>query len=488
MTAQKTADFGLATFAKRFSSRESDAQAIVREALSRAHQHAGLNAFAELDETAILASAAQVDANRLSGSPYAPLEGVPIAIPDNLCTTDGRTRAASRIMADYRSPFDATAVTRLRAAGVIPFGKTNVDEFGVGHTGESSIFGPTRHPLDAERSPGGASSGAAAAVAAQIVPAALAVDTTGSLLQPAAYTGLVGLRPTYGAVSRVGVYAVGSSFDSLGVLATNAVDAASVYCVIAAEDPDDGTSRPAKKGDLPAIEDGVKGMRIGLLKNAMDESLSDETRAAILAVRDELVAAGAEVVEVEIPLFEHAAQTAYLLVTAELSSNLTRFDGMRFGYRAPDATTVDEIYAFSRTDGFGPEIRQRAVMGTLFLSEERYQSHYVHAQKVRRKIADAYAQTLASLDALLSPVNAGVAPKLGLAKNDPVANAKLDRYTAGAALASLPAAAFPAGTSAQGLPIGAQLIGGECQELKLLRIVRALEMARTAATTKGGQA
>lgn len=488
MTAQKTADFSLASVATRLTSGEADAQSIAREALSRAQQHAGLNAFVELDELQILSLAKSVDERRAQGDALAPIAGAPIAIPDNLCTVDGRTRAASKIMGEYYSLFDATAVARLKAAGLVPFGKTNIDEMGVGHTGETSIFGPTLHPLDSKRSPGGASSGSAAAVAAGIVPVALAVDTTGSLLQPAAYSGVVGLRPTYGAVSRLGIYAVGSSFDTVGVLAQGANDIAYVYSLIAGFDENDGTSRQAPALDFSALESGVKGLRIGLPKQYFDEGLSADVRAAVLAVRDELQSAGAEIVEVELPLFQYAAQAAYTLVTSELSSNLTKFDGMRFGYRAPDAKTVDEIYAFSRTDGFGDQLRQRAVVGTLLLSEQYYKTHYVFAQKVRRQITEAYKQALSGVDALLAPVTAGVAPLLGQGAFDPVEDAKQDRYTAGAALASLPAIAFPAGTSPEGLPIGAQLIGGEFQESTLLRIVRALELARAGAASKEVQA
>lgn len=487
MTAQKTADFGLASLATRFTSGEASARTIAQEALTRAQHHAGLNAFVELDADQILRHADEVDRLRDEGTPLAPIAGAPIAIADNLCTNDGQTRAASRIMADFRSLFDATAIARLRSAGLVPFGKTNIDEFGVGHTGETSFFGPTLHPLDATRSPGGASSGAAAAVAAGIVPVALAVDTTGSLLQPAAYTGLVGLRPTYGAVSRVGVYAVGSSFDCVGVLATNALDVAYVHSIIAAQDPEDGTSRNAPALDFGALDEGVRGLRVGVPRIYATDSLDPDVRRAFDAVRGELQALGAEVVDVDLGLVDAAARAAYVLATAEFSSNQTRFDGMRFGYRAPDATTVDEIYAFSRTDGFGELVRQRVVAGTLFLSEQYYRTHYCFAQQVRRMIVEEYQRVLSTVDVLLSPVNAGLAPKLGAAF-DPVADAALDRYTAGAALASLPAITFPAGTSSEGLPIGVQLIGGEFQESTLLRSVRALEIARTGAATKEVQA
>lgn len=450
----------------------------VDECLAEARAHEALNAFAELDEADVRAHAESVEARLDTRGFPSRVAGVPIALPDDLVTTWGRTRNGSRMLGDYRSPVTATAAQRLLDAGAIPFGKTNIDAFAIGHSTERSDFGPTLHPRVEGRLAGGASGGAAAAVAAGIVPAALAVDTLGSLRQPAAHCGVVGFRPTYGAVSRLGIMANASSMDALGVVARTVQDVAWVFSVIAGHDPADGTSTPLPAEDvIVELNQGASGLRVGVSPELLALGTTAENIAAIENAKAAFRSAGATIVDVSLPLAEHYASTASLLATAEASSNLSRYDGVRFGHRTANAETIDELYMRSRAEGFDDAVKRTALLGTLLLSEEHYASHYVFAQRLRRKIVEELKAAMRGCDILLYPPTVGHAPAPGETPEDPLLEAQLDRFSAAASLASLPAITLNAGVTSDGLPVGVELAGARNSEPTLLRAAYALERA-----------
>lgn len=452
--------------------------AIVDECLTQARAHAHLNAFAELDEADVRAHVAGVEARLDAQSFPSRVAGVPIALPDDLVTTWGRTRYGSRMLGDYRSPVTAASAQRLLEAGAVPFGKTNMDAFAIGHSTERSDFGPTAHPSVEGYLAGGASGGAAAAVAAGVVPAALAVDTLGSLRQPAAHCGVVGFRPTYGAVSRRGVIANASSMDALGVIARTVQDAAWVFSVIAGHDPADSTSTPLPAEDVVVeLGEGASGLRVGVCPELLALGATAESMAAIETAKAALRSIGATIVDVSLPLAEHYASTASLLATAEASSNLSRYDGIRFGHRAANAESIDELYMRSRAEGFGDAVKHTALLGTLLLSHEHYASHYVFAQRLRRKIVKELQTAMRGCDLLLYPPTVGHAPGPGEIPDDPLQEALLDRFSAAASLASLPAITLNAGVTAAGLPVGVELAGARNSEPTLLRAAYALERA-----------
>lgn len=478
MTAQKHAELSLASLAQRFAAGEISAEALAQDALSRAADAAPLHAFVDLEASAVLAHAKDVDQRKKDGAFLGRIAGVPVALPDNLCTTWDRTRAGSRMLGDFKALVDAHAVEKLRAAGGVPFGKTNIDEMGVGYSSERSAFGPTLHPRSSAHTAGGSNAGAAAAVAAGVVPAALAVDTLGGLRQSAAHAGLVGLRPTYGAVSRRGIVALGSSFDALGVIATSVRDVAWVYSAIAGHDEWDSTSTPLPREDvIVELDNGVGALRVGVPVELLATDIPSDIRACFDASLRRLQALGATVVEVSLEQSNVFTNVAHALVSAEASSNFSRYDGVRFGYRAKGVDAIDALYGKSRAEGFGVEIIERILFGTLLLSEQCYESHYRHAQRVRRVITQSYARAFQRCDVLLTPTTVATAPRLGAAPLRGVAEAELDRFTAGAALASLPAVTLPAGSDASGMPVGVQLSAAPLNEATLLRVARALEGA-----------
>lgn len=480
MTTPKFVSASLAASAQRVAAGEVRAVDLAQAALERAAASTSLHAFVELDEADVLAHAQAVDARKAAGDFLLRSAGVPIGISDNIVTTWGRTRAGSRMLGDYRSPFNAHVADRLLTAGLVPFGKTNLGEMGLGHSTETSVFGPTFHPNHAGYLAGGAAGGAAAAVAAGIVPAALAVDTLGSLRQPAAHCGVVGFRPTYGAVSRRGVMALGSSFDAVGVIAGNVQDAAWLFAAIAGHDEWDGTSTPLPAEDV--IVELASGLvspnapRIGIVRELMQQEMSEASRQAVEQAKAVLTAQGVEVVEVSLPLAETYAATAMALACAEASSNFSRYDGVRFGYRSATADTIDDLYSFSRAEGFGEAVIDWILLGTQLLTAECYESHYRFAQKLRRRIVAEYQAVFAQCDLLLGPATVSTAPRVGELSKDPVVDAQLDRFSAGEALASLPSIVLPAGASNEGLPIGVQLSGAPHSEATLLRVARALEL------------
>lgn len=405
----------------------------------------------------------------------APLAGVPVLVKDNLCSTDYPTTCGSRILAGWRAPYDATVVARLRAAGAVLVGKGNMDEFAMGSSTEFSAYGPTRNPYDLTRVPGGSSGGPAAAVAYGLVPVALGSDTGGSVRQPAAFCGVYGLKPTYGRFSRYGLVAFGSSLDQVGVFARHVGDVAETFGVIAGADPFDASSRTTRVPDVSAWDAGVEGLRFGWPENLWREGVDAPIVAALERSAIALERAGAVRVPFEFLPGRYAVAAYYLLATAEASSNLARFDGVRYGHRHA-AEDLGSMYTGSRGEGFGPEVRRRILLGTYALSAGYHDEFYAKAQKARTRIVQEYASAFARCDLMLMPATPTLAFKLGEKTDDPLAMYLSDVFTIGANLAGIPGLTVPAGMSNDGLPVGVQFLGPMDSEPALLRAARALEV------------
>jgi aspartyl-tRNA(Asn)/glutamyl-tRNA(Gln) amidotransferase subunit A len=450
-----------------------------------------LHAFNTVSRERALARAEAID-NDPPRWADAPLAGVPVAVKDNICTKGVRTTASSRILETFVPPYDATVITRLEAAGAVVIGKTNCDEFAMGSSTENSAFGPARNPWALDRTPGGSSGGSAAAVAARIAPLALGSDTGGSIRQPAAMCGVVGLKPTYGRVSRYGLLAFGSSLDQIGPLTTTAHDAAIALTVLAGADDADATSAPEPVPDYSAALTGdVRDLRIGVPRRLVEEGVDPEVARTLASALDVLQARGATLVDVDLPHASYAIPVYYLVATAEASSNLARYDGVRYGFRAspPDGGQYDlrTMYARTRAQGFGPEVKRRIMLGTYVLSAGYYDAYYLKAQQVRtlilRDYEDAFAQRL---DAIAMPTSPMPAFRIGERSEDPLQMYLADVFTVSANLAGLPAISVPcgfaspklAGTASEGgpsLPIGLQLTGRRFDEATLLRLADAYE-------------
>ena len=440
-----------------------------------------LGTYLHRDRDRILAEAAAVDACIARGDDPGPLAGVPVAIKDNICVRGVPTTCGSRILEGYRPPYDAHVIERLRAAGAVPFGTTNCDEFAMGSSTENSAYAVTRNPWDLERVPGGSSGGSAATVAAREAPLSLGSDTGGSVRQPAAFCGVVGLKPTYGAVSRYGLVAFASSLDQIGPIATNARDTALLFNAISGADARDMTSRPeAKPVPLDDLEKGVRGLRIGVPRTLLAEGLDPEIRAAFDQVLAFLEKEGASSRDVGLPHAKHAIATYYLIAPAEASSNLARYDGVRYGRRAGNGD-LRAMYEATRGGGFGREVTRRILLGTYALSAGYYDAYYLRAQKVRTLIRKDFFDALRGTDALLLPVTPTPPFAIGEKTDDPLAMYLNDIYSIPASLAGVPALSFPAGFTKSGLPIGLQLVGKPFDEATLLRIARAWESASDAA-------
>ena len=454
------------------------ARAVVEEHLVAIDGRDGeLHAFNLVTAEEALARADEVDAQVAAGTDPGPLAGVPVALKDNLCTTGIPTTCSSRILEGWRPPYDATVVERLRAAGAIVVGKTNLDEFAMGSSTENSAFGPSKNPHDTTRVPGGSSGGSAVAVAAGFAPLALGSDTGGSIRQPAALCGVVGMKPTYGRVSRYGLVAFASSLDQIGPFATTVADAAALYDVIAGHDPADSTSIPAPL--IPTsthLYDGVEGLRIGVVKELLGiEGIAPDVAARARAAAEALEAAGAKVEEVSVPAVIYGLSAYYLIAPAEASSNLARYDGVRYGLRV-DAPTTGEMYDRTRTAGFGPEVMRRIMLGTYALSAGYYDAFYGKAQKVRTLIIRDFEVAYDRCDVLLSPTSPTTAFELG-AKADPLAMYLNDVCTIPSNLAGHPAISVPFGSGDDGLPVGVQLMANTLDEPVMFRVAAALEAA-----------
>ncbi|HTK30521.1 MAG TPA: Asp-tRNA(Asn)/Glu-tRNA(Gln) amidotransferase subunit GatA [Candidatus Saccharimonadaceae bacterium] len=419
--------------------------------------------------------AARAAAARASGK--GPLAGVPVLLKDNLCTRDAYpTTCASKILAGWRAPYDATVVARLRAAGAVIVGKGNMDEFAMGSSTEFSCYGPTRNPFDLARVPGGSSGGPAAAVAYGLVPIALGSDTGGSVRQPAAFCGVYGLKPTYGRLSRYGLVAFGSSLDQVGVFARHAGDVAAAYEVLAGPDPFDATTRLGPAPDVSAWDSGVAGLRFGWPANLWKEGVAPAIVDALERAADALERAGARRVAFDFMPGTYAVATYYLVATAEASSNLARFDGVRYGFRHADAPDVRALYTRTRSEGFGAEVQRRILLGTYALSAGYYDAFYLTAQRARTRIRHEYRDAFTRCDFMLMPSAPSAAFRLGEKTSDPLEMYLSDVFTIGANLAGIPGLTVPFGRDAGGLPLAVQVLGPEDAEPVLLRAGRALEV------------
>ncbi|HYK02955.1 MAG TPA: Asp-tRNA(Asn)/Glu-tRNA(Gln) amidotransferase subunit GatA [Thermoanaerobaculia bacterium] len=400
---------------------------------------------------------------------------LPIALKDNIVTTDMPSTCGSRILGTFHSPFDATVVTRLRARGASLLGKTNMDEFAMGSSNEHSAFGPARNPWDPTLVPGGSSGGSAAAVAARLVPVALGSETGGSVRQPAALCGVVGLKPTYGRVSRSGLVAFASSLDQIGIVTKTVRDCAEVLGIIAGHDPLDSTSSTTPVDDYTAdLGAGVKGLRFGLVKEALDR-LAGEVRTNFDDAVDVLRGGGATIEEVSIPTIGYAIAVYYIVANAEASANLSRFDGIRYGHRSTRARTLDEVYFDSRGEGFGPEVKRRIMLGTFALSSGYYDAYYGRAQRVRAKLRHELTSAFASVDYLITPTTPEPAFPIGAKSDDPLSMYLSDIFTAPANLVGIPAIAVPSGFSTAGLPLSLQIMGPHFAERALFRAAEFFE-------------
>ena len=406
-----------------------------------------------------------------------PLAGVPMAYKDNICTRGVRTTCASKILGDFAPPYDATVVERLTAAGAVSLGKLNLDEFAMGSTTETSFYGPVRNPWDLTRVPGGSSGGAAAAVAAGMVWYAIGSDTGGSIRQPAAYCGVTGMKPTYGTVSRYGLIAYASSLDQMGPIAKSAADCAAVLDVIQGRDPRDGTSLDAPAGGLlSSLTGDLRGKKIGLPADCFGQGLDSEVRSAVLAAAEVLKARGAQVEEFALPVIEYVVPTYYIIACAEASSNLSRFDGVKYGWRAEDYGDLTDLYCKTRTQGFGAEVKRRILLGTFVLSSGYYDAYYKKALQVKALIKKAFDEAFTKYDLLLTPVAPTTAPKLGESLTDPLKMYLSDIYTVSVNLAGLPALSMPCGFDSKGMPIGAQLIGPALGDGGVLNAAHAFQL------------
>jgi aspartyl-tRNA(Asn)/glutamyl-tRNA(Gln) amidotransferase subunit A len=450
------------------ASGRASAVEVVQAALARIEStNRALNAFLSVAGERALDRAKAVDRDQRK----APLAGVPVAIKDNICTRGITTTAASRMLKDFVPPYDATVVKRLEAAGAIVMGKTNCDEFAMGSSTENSAFGPSKNPWNPEYISGGSSGGSAVAVAAGMTPLALGSDTGGSIRQPASLCGIAGLKPTYGRVSRYGLIAFASSLDQIGPFARTAYDAALALSVLAGPDPHDATAAREPVPDYAASLTGdIRGLRLGVPRKMLEQGVDDSVRGCFYHALEVFRSRGAELVDIDLPHAKYAIATYYIVATAEASSNLARFDGVRYGYRAPGVRDIKEMYEKSRSRGFGPEVKRRIMLGTYVLSAGYYDAYYLKAQRVRTLVRRDYEQAFQKVDAVVMPTSPTPAFKIGERVEDPLQLYLTDIFTVSANLAGLPAFSVPCGLTPNRLPIGLQMTGKPFDEPMLLRI------------------
>jgi aspartyl-tRNA(Asn)/glutamyl-tRNA(Gln) amidotransferase subunit A len=465
--------------ADRVRRKDVSAVELARASLARIAQvEPTVGAFLTLADTDALAAAEAIDRKIAAGQDPGPLAGVPVGIKDNICTAGLRTTAGSRILERFVPPYDATVTARLRQAGAVIVGKLNCDEFGMGSSTENSALSTTRNPWDGTRVPGGSSGGSAAAVAAFECHAALGTDTGGSIRLPSSFCGVVGVKPTYGRVSRYGVIAYASSLDQVGPLARDVTDAALVLEAIAGHDPADSTAATrAVRSYVTDLDGTARGLRIGFPREYFVEGMQPEVEAAVRAAVDQLEKLGATVEPVSLPFTEYAIATYYLIATAEASSNLARYDGVRYGLREGGRGSLTEMYEATRAAGFGPEVKRRIMLGTYALSAGYYDAYYLKAQQVRTLIRLDFQKVFESCDAIVTPVAPTTAFRLGEKTDDPLTMYLSDIFTISVNLAGLPAAVVPCGFDKSGLPIGMQVIGRPFDEVTMLRVGHAYEQA-----------
>jgi len=465
------AESSLAALAGLLSGKQLSSRELTQHFLDRiAALNPDINAFITVDAEKSLLEAAAADALIAAGA-AGPLSGVPVAHKDIFCTDGWLTTCGSKMLANFVAPYDAHVIQRFKAAGMPSLGKTNMDEFAMGSSNETSYFGAVKNPWDTTRVPGGSSGGAAAAIAARMAPAATGTDTGGSIRQPAAFAGITGLKPTYGLVSRYGMIAFASSLDQAGPMAKSAEDCALLLNVMTGFDPNDSTSLEREKEDYARdLGQPLTGLRVGLPREFFAEGLNNEVATAVDAAVAELKKLGATTVEVSLANASLAIPVYYVLAPAEASSNLSRFDGVRYGYRAPDYTDLNDLYAKTRAQGFGAEVKRRILIGAYVLSHGYYDAYYLQAQKIRRLIADDFTAAFKVCDVILGPTAPGTAFKLGEKADDPVEMYLNDLYTIPANLAGLPGMSLPCGFDGAGLPIGLQLVGNYFSEAKMLNV------------------
>ena len=471
-------DLTVAELAGKLKTKEVSAVEAAQHFLARGKAHATLGAHLATDEAVTLAQARAADAQIAAGQGGA-LAGVPIAHKDIFVTKDFPSTAGSKMLEGYRSPFDATVVSKLAQAGAVTLGKLNCDEFAMGSSNENSAYAPAKNPWDLGRIPGGSSGGSAAAVAARLAPAVTGTDTGGSIRQPAAFCGITGIKPTYGRASRYGMIAFASSLDQAGPMARTAQDCALLLSAMCGPDLDrDSTSldRPAEDFGR-TLGDKLDGLRIGIPKEFFGDGLAADVRAAVDGSLKEYQKLGATLVEISLPRTELSIPVYYIIAPAEASSNLSRFDGVKFGHRAKQYADLADMYRNTRAEGFGDEVKRRIMIGTYVLSHGYYDAYYLQAQKIRRMIADDFQQAFQHCDLIAGPVAPTVAWKLGEKSDDPVANYLADIFTLPASLAGLPGMSLPAGFGAAGMPVGLQLIGNYFGEAKLLNAAHRFQQA-----------
>jgi aspartyl-tRNA(Asn)/glutamyl-tRNA(Gln) amidotransferase subunit A len=471
-------DLSVAQLAARLKAKDVSAVEVAQHFVARGKQHASLGAYLATNEDVTFAQARAAD-QRIASGDGAPLLGVPIAHKDIFVTRDFPSTAGSKMLENYQSPFDATVVRRLAEAGAVTLGKLNCDEFAMGSSNENSAYAVVKNPWDASRIPGGSSGGSAAAVAARLAPAVTGTDTGGSIRQPASFCGITGIKPTYGRASRYGMIAFASSLDQAGPMARSAEDCALLLSAICGPDPDrDSTSLDVPQEDFTqSLNGSLEGLRIGVPKEFFAEGVAPDVRAAIDAALQQYEKLGAKRVEISLPRTEMAIPVYYVIAPAEASSNLARFDGVKFGHRARQYTDLLDMYRKTRAEGFGDEVKRRIMIGTYVLSHGYYDAYYLQAQKIRRMIADDFQQAFRQCDVIAGPVAPTVAWKLGEHGDDPVADYLADIFTLPGSLAGLPGMSIPAGFGEGGMPVGLQLLGNYFQEAKLLNAAHKFQQA-----------
>ena len=493
-------DMGVAELGRALAAKDVSSTELTKHLLARVAAHEHLGAFLSGDPDLALRQAKAADAARAAGH-HGALLGVPLAHKDIFVTRDWPTTAGSKMLERYQSPFDATVVARLglgeRGAGMVTLGKLNCDEFAMGSSNENSAYQPVQNPWDVARVPGGSSGGSAAAVAARLLPAATGTDTGGSIRQPASFSGVTGIKPTYGVCSRYGMIAFASSLDQAGPLARSAEDCALLLGAMSGFDPLDATSAERPPQDyhaamLKAREGAsaaqpLKGLRIGLPKEFFPAALAADVNGAVRAALAEFEKLGATLVDVSLPRTELSIPVYYIIAPAEASSNLSRFDGVRYGHRAAEFADLQQMYSRSRSEGFGPEVKRRIMIGTYVLSHGYYDAYYLQAQKLRRMIADDFQACFRECDVIAGPVAPTVAWKLGDKRDDPVASYLADIFTLPASLAGLPGMSLPAGFGAGAMPVGLQLIGNYFDEGRLLQAHRHSMRAQAGRHAHAGQ-
>jgi len=480
-------DLGVLELAAALAEKQTSSVEAAQHLLARARQFASLGAYLAFNEDATLAQARAADA-RIAAGERTPLLGVPLAHKDIFVTQDFPTTAGSKMLAGYQSPFDATVVQRLATQGAVSLGKLNCDEFAMGSGNDNSAFGPVQNPWDVARVPGGSSGGSAAAVAARLIPAATGTDTGGSIRQPASFTGITGIKPTYGRCSRYGMVAFASSLDQAGPMARSAADCAVLLTAMAGPDIDrDSTSLDHPAEDYSAaigrpregatVAQPLKGLRIGLPTEFFGTGCAPDVLAAVRAALAECEKLGAKLVDISLPRTELSIPVYYIIAPAEASSNLSRFDGVKFGHRAAKYDDLLDMYKKSRSEAFGPEVQRRIMIGTYVLSHGYYDAYYLKAQQIRRLIAQDFQSAFERCDLIAGPVAPTVAWKIGEKSDDPMANYLADIYTLSTSLAGLPGMSVPAGFGAGGMPVGLQLVGNYFKEGELLHAAHAFQQA-----------